>query len=397
MTRDVLELGDIGLDEGAHVCIRHELAGLERGDELRVRGSSPTLRIDLGAFCRSEGHDLREDAGLFILRRGAAAGARDRNATRAGAADAERPDAVWERPPASFGLAPRGARVEAGSPELRFPLDEKSVVWADEAGRLYAQAAAQQWDPEHAIPWHERVELPAELEDAVVQIMTYLIENETAALIVPARFAAQVHPHFREVQQLLAIQAADEARHIEVFTRRALLWRTELALSTAGGQASLATLIEEPDFSLAALLLSVLGEGSFLSLLWFLHEHGPDPVTRAVARLAAQDEARHVAFGLAHLARHVELEPNLLTRMASAIERRHLALSTTAGLNAEVFDALVLVAARSYDPAAIRRGYGAVVALTVEMDKGRRSRLEKLGFDATQAEHLSSLHTRNFM
>ena len=102
--------------------------------------------------------------------------------------------------------------------------------------------------------------------------------------------------------QLLAIQAADEARHIEVFTRRARLRRDVLGLSTAGGQASLATLFDEPDFAIASFLLSVLGEGSFLSLLWFLRDHAPDRCTREVARLAAQDEARHVAFGLAHLA-----------------------------------------------------------------------------------------------
>ena len=40
-----------------------------------------------------------------------------------------------------------------------------------------------------------------------MQIMTYLIENETAALIIPSRFIAQLHPHFREVMQLLAVQA----------------------------------------------------------------------------------------------------------------------------------------------------------------------------------------------
>jgi len=57
-------------------------------------------------------------------------------------------------------------------------------------------------------------------------------------LIVPSRFVAQLHPHFREVMQVLAIQAADEARHIEVFTRRALLKSREPGLSTAGGQAS---------------------------------------------------------------------------------------------------------------------------------------------------------------
>jgi hypothetical protein len=55
-------------------------------------------------------------------------------------------------------------------------------------------------------------------------------------LIVPSRFLAQMHPHLRGVMQVLAVQAADEARHIEVFTGRALLKRRELGLSTAGGQ-----------------------------------------------------------------------------------------------------------------------------------------------------------------
>lgn len=139
----------------------------------------------------------------------------------------------------------------------------------------------------------------------------------------------------------MAIIAADEARHIEVFTRRATLKQDALGLSTVGGQASLNTLIDEPDFALASFLLSVLGEGSFLSLLWFLCEHAPDPVTRQVAHLAAQDEARHVAFGLAHLTRHCAMN----ARLADAIERRHDALRDTAGLNELVFDALVLLAA----------------------------------------------------
>jgi hypothetical protein len=177
--------------------------------------------------------------------------------------------------------------VEAGAPELHFTFSTKDAVWADEVQKLYAQAAAAQWDPAAAIDWSARVELPPEVEDAVVQVMTFLIENETAALLVPAAFAARVHPHFREVLQLLAVQAADEARHVEVFTRRALLCRRELGFSTAGGQASLQTLVAEPDFELASLLLSVLGEGSFLSLLAFLREHAPDPVTREVVRLSS--------------------------------------------------------------------------------------------------------------
>ncbi len=196
---------------------------------------------------------------------------------------------------------------------------------------------------------------------------------------------------------VLAVQVADEARHIEVFTRRALLHRGELGLSSAGGQASLATLLDEPDFALASFLLSVLGEGSFLSLLWFLHAHAPDPVTAEVARLAAQDEARHVAFGLSHLARHAEIEPDLLRRLAAAVERRHEALRRTAGLNEEVFDALVLLAAGGWEPEAIARGHDAVLALQRDMDEGRQRRLHRLGFGAAEAEALSALHTRNFM
>src|SRR6185369_13619635 len=173
-----------------------------------------------------------------------------------------------------------------------------------------------------AVPWKTPFELDDDVEDAVVQIMTYLIENETAALIIPSRFIAQLHPHFREVMQVLAVQAADEARHIEVFTRRALLKRPYLGLSTAGGQASLQTLVDEPDFAIASFLLSVLGEGSFLSLLWFLERFAPDPITATVCRLAAQDEARHVAFGMSHLREHIPADPGLLDVLTNAVHRR---------------------------------------------------------------------------
>jgi hypothetical protein len=384
----IVELGDLALDEGAHLLIKRALAGSE---QIEVRGTAPTLGVDLPAWCRARG--LRINIaflpGVYIVHRGPDRWA---HAERAGSADA--PSAHAE---ARWGLAARGALVEAGAPALDLPLNDRTVVWADEAARLYAQASAAQWDPATAIPWDAPVEHPPEVEDAIVQVMTYLIENETAALLVPARFLARLHPHFREVMQLLAIQTADEARHIEVFTRRARLRRKELGLSTAGGQASLATLFDEPDFAIASFLLSVLGEGSFLSLLWFLHEHAPDACTREVARLAAQDEARHVAFGLAHLARHVAEDPPLRERLAAAIERRHSALAHTAGLNEEVFDALILLAAGSWEPQALRRGHAAVIELQKDMDEGRRSRLARLGFDSTQAAALSQLHTRNFM
>jgi hypothetical protein len=160
---------------------------------------------------------------------------------------------------------------------------------------------------------------------------------------------------------------------------------------------SLKTLVDEGDFEIASFLLSVMGEGTFLTLLRFLENYAPDPVTRSVTRLAAQDEARHVAFGVAHLRESARRDRSLLDRLADAVHRRHDALRHTSGLNEEVQDSLVLIAAGGWEPESLRLGTGRVRALVGEMDEGRRGQLERIGFDPGQAAALSGLHTRNFM
>ncbi|HVH29512.1 MAG TPA: hypothetical protein VM818_22330 [Vicinamibacterales bacterium] len=394
-----VNLGGLGFPEGGYLLVKRALKTAPEGQEISVTGTAPDLAVHLRAWCRSEGHQFEWLAGVghATVRSGGAAHSRWTGAERAASGHGSTANDVADHPRQTWGLAARGALVEAGTPAFDFHLVDKVEVWADDAASIYAQAVAAQWDPDKAIPWHTPFELADDIEDAVVQIMTFLIENETAALIIPSRFIAQLHPHFREVMQVLAIQAADEARHVEVFTRRARMHRHELGLSTSGGQASLKTLLDEPEFAIASFLLSVLGEGTFLSLLWFIERSAPDPVTAAVTRLAAQDEARHVAFGLAHLSQHLRTDPGLRPRLADAIHRRHEALRHTAGLNAEVFDALVLMAAGSWAPDALATGHRKVMQLTRDMDEGRRRRLERLGFDEHDAEALSALHTRNFM
>ncbi len=397
-----VDLGTLGFAEGGYLLVKRALRRTATGESLTISGTAHTLDVDLRAWCRAEGHRFEWQAapdaagGQASIVNGGAQAGRWANARRVGDGSASG-DEVAEHAPRAWGLAARGATIEAGTPEFDFHLVDKVNVWADTAGHIYQQAVAAQWDPAAAIPWHTSFDLADDLEDAVVQVMTYLIENETAALIIPSRFIAQLHPHFREVMQVLAIQAADEARHIEVFTRRARLKRRELGVSTIGGQTSLKTLVDEPDFAIASFLLSVLGEGTFLSLLWFIERHAPDPVTATVARLAAQDEARHVAFGLAHLGQHLSRDPGFRPRLADAVRRRHDVLRHTAGLNEEVFDALLLMAAGSWEHEALRQGSQHLFQLIQEMDDGRRKRLTRLGFSESEAEELSLLHTRNFM
>jgi hypothetical protein len=386
-----IDLEDLGLDRGGHLLLERALREVPVGAELSVSGRDPALGVHLRAWAREQGHGFRNGS---VVVRGAADSERWTGAERAGS---YAPDGIADRPGAIWGLAARGALIESGGPPLHFDIEEKDLVWADLAPRLYAQAAANQWDPASAVDWDAEFALPEDVEAAVVQVMTYLVENEQVALIVPARFLGRIHPHFREVLQVLAVQAADEARHVEVFARRAGLRGLPLGVSGAGGRASLATLLEEPDFALASFLLSVLGEGTFLNLLGFLEVHAPDPVSRRVTQLARQDESRHVAFGMAHLEHQASLDESLLGRLRGAVERRHDVLMDTAGLNQSVFDALVLLAAGSWRPADIARGYQAVEALQEGMDEGRQRRLARLGFPPDEAAALSALHTRNFM
>jgi hypothetical protein len=367
------------------------LAPMAPGGRLRVEGRDPHLALHLAPWARARGHRVVDGN---ILVRGVAPDLRWQAAMRAGGVN----DLV-DHPPPSWGLAPRGALVEAGGPPLaQVDLDHRRDVWTELAPRLYAQAAAGQWDPATAIDWSQGApDLPEGVEAAVVQVMTYLIENEQAALMVPSRFLARIHPHFREVVQFLATQIADEARHVEVFTRRATLSGGPLGVSGTGGRASLQTLLEEPDWATASFLLSVLGEGTFLSLLAFVERWAPDLVTVRMAHLVLQDEARHVAFALGHLGEHLAHDPGYRDRLRAATERRHDVLAATSGLTPAVHDALVVLAAGSWEPSAIAAGWRRVQDLQDEMDEGRRRRLVRLGFSEREAAELSELHTKNFM
>ncbi|MDN5913912.1 MAG: hypothetical protein L0I76_02135 [Pseudonocardia sp.] len=204
-----LDLGFLGFEGGAHLLLRRALSTVEAGGRITVTGGDPALGVHLRAWARREGHGFAtvgELTATWELVRGSADTDRWAGAERAGG---PRPDGIVAHPPAHWGLAARGALVEAGGPDGRFDLDDRDVVWADLAPRLYAHAAAAQWDPATAVDW--------------------------------------------------------------------------------------------------------------------------DPVTARITHLARVDEARHVAFGVAHLEHQGSIDPTLRGKLRGAIERRHDALADTAG------------------------------------------------------------------
>jgi hypothetical protein len=294
------------------------------------------------------------------------------------------------------GFAPLGSVPERGERPYRWALSERDRVWADDVGELAEQASAQQWDASRDVPWQAARGLRPDVERAVAQVMTFLAQNEYAALYVPAGFLPQVNPQLAELLLWLGSHVHDEARHIEVFTKRSLAGG-QAGYALASTELSLQTLLEERDFTASSLLLNVLGEGTFLDLLKFLSLHAPDAATAEAARLAHRDERRHVHFGVSHIRRAMTLEPSLPEMLVAAAEARAAKLTSLSALSPILVEALTVMTAASLQPAELAEAAAGVRGLMATMERNRLRRLAACGFDERTARHLSDLHTPNLM
>ena len=396
--------GDLPLGGGLLALVRPALTSLDRGGVLAVLSSARSVSDDLPSWCRAERHEY---LGVEEISPGVNRHLISRSRFSASTAHpppgslSSRDTVALEPFPANAdpatGFARRGAHVEQGGPGYPFTLNERNHVVPPEIAKLYDQAVAAQWEANRDIPWSKVKSLPAPLEVALAQVMTFLAENELSALYVPSRFIARIHPHFAEVAMLLATQLADEARHIDVFLKRARLCQSGLGVSSVVTSRSLLSLLQSDDFTEATFLLSVLGEGTFLDLLSFIERFAPDEVTAELTRRAKNDETRHVHFGLAHVRFGLANDASLYKRLEDTVRRRSATLHGAGGVPAPLQDSLTILAAGGIEPRSVSRGHESYRELLETMHLSRIKRLQHAGFSLEQAETLSRLHTPNFM
>ncbi len=224
-----IDIESLGLDQGALLLIRPR-AGRTAGGRRATRARAIAGLADApGSLVpqprASAALEATEEA---LVTRGPHAEGRWLGAQSTGAAQGDANGAPAEDAAPGWGLAARGATVEAGSPPFFFALHRRDEVWAATAGELYRQAAAAQWDPGTAIdgtrpstcrpPWKQRS----------CRVMTCPHRKReccAAGAGAPPRADPSAFPRGA---QLLALQCADEARHVEVFTRRATCAATSL-------------------------------------------------------------------------------------------------------------------------------------------------------------------------
>lgn len=129
--------------------------------------------------------------------------------------------------------------------------------------------------------------------------VSQFLHGEQAALIAAGRLTQSLP--FVMGKRFAAQQAADEARHIEVFER---LVKEKIGTAYEMDPAVLAFLqcgLSDARWDFGVLTSQVLIEGLALGLLQRMRDFSRSPLIRRAAAYIMADEARHVAFGLDEL------------------------------------------------------------------------------------------------
>ena len=211
----------------------------------------------------------------------------------------------------------RGAAPREDAQHLARHWSNKAESWSDSAMMLYEEGLQRQWSSATDIPWEDMPELDEDLELAMSQLCTFLTQVEFIAGDVPAKFAPNISAEHFEVGLFLATQIMDEARHLDVFRKRALA--NGIGLLQAGPGA--VGLLTAESFIEMTATLHLVGEGFIQSMFRMGELFAHSEMDKRIFRLAAQDESRHVAFGVMHMKHLLTTEPERREEIHTYLDR----------------------------------------------------------------------------
>ena len=272
-----------------------------------------------------------------------------------------------------------GARPDAQNMQNHWP--HKSAIWSESAMLLYEEAVQRQWSSATDIPWAEMPELSEDLELAMSQLCTFLTQVEFIAGDVPGMYAPNVSGEYFEIALFLASQIMDEARHLDVFRKRALA--NGIGLLKAGPGA--VGLLTSQDMVEMTSTLHLVGEGFVQSMFRMGELFAQSEVDKRMFRLAAQDESRHVAFGVMHMKHVLDTEPERRDEVHTYLDRMEGMLggggSSQAGLTGggETAEALAILLGGGSSPTQLQEGYGKLLAIRKRQINEYMHRLEVVG------------------
>ncbi len=277
---------------------------------------------------------------------------------------------------ANYTGRPRGAGVRPEAPRLGPRWTNKAESWSASVQMLYEEAQARQWSSAVDVPWHELTQLPDDIELAMCQLCTFLTQVEFIAADLPGRYLPQISADHYEVALFIGTQIMDEARHEDVFRKRALANGCGLLQAGPGAVG----LLQVTDFTEMTTLLHLVAEGFVQSLFRMGELISSNEAEKRMFRLAAQDESRHVAFGVTHMKYLIETEPERREEIHHYLDRQEGLLGTTqAGLTSGGQSAESLAILLGGGKVKIDLGYQKLMAIRKRQINEYMHRLEVVG------------------
>ncbi len=281
------------------------------------------------------------------------------------------------------GAAPGGPVTFASS----YSIMDKADVWAENAAQLYEEAIRERWTSAADIPWATLQPLPYEQERAIGQICTRLSEQGFLTQQVLGHWLEKIAYGFLEVKSFLATQLYDAGRQCEVFRKRALANGGGLGIETPGIWNR--ALVDSLKWTECSVGLHILQGATTIRLLEALETALPSEADQTICRLVARDQRRHLAYGEAHLAFHLQKRPERREQLNTGFFRAESAYASDTAADRPFCEALVIVlgGADGHDA-----GWRRLLALQERQAQAYLDALDRAGMPEHRARAYAAIH-----
>jgi len=195
---------------------------------------------------------------------------------------------------------PRGALPRPGVPPLPYNLRSKHQMWADSAANLYEEAIQRRWIPATEVPWDSLKPLPDDVERAMCQVCTELMQYANTEIEIITYWQDQMSYGYYEVKQFLATATFDCARFIEALRKRALGNGGGLGVESRGLVNRM--ILESRGGWTESVAYLYLVRGTFMmQVLRGLLNAAHNDAERMIFAKAIEDWSRHLTYGYDHL------------------------------------------------------------------------------------------------
>jgi hypothetical protein len=261
----------------------------------------------------------------------------------------------------NYSMAARGSQIVPGLPDLGYTINRKSDVWSDNVAALYEESKARRWVAATDVAWAElkACAVSGDMSSAMSQLCTVLEEIALVIMEVPSRWVFNINQEFLELKSYLCAQMIDQARHVEVFRKRALAGGKGLKRASMSAEQALKEILFAETYPEVSLACNVMLNSLVLAVFRHVAAVAPTPIDARLFRLAMQDTAREIAYGTGHIRYHLQHQPHQATFLHDYLDRTEHTFAGIAG-SPELLEPLIILSGGGTGRDDVARGAGHV-------------------------------------